>query len=278
MTTSGFVSIVGAGPGDPELITLRALRRLRQAGVVAYDRLTHPALLDEAPSLAERIDVGKAPGRVAFTQAEINALLISQAQQGKRVVRLKGGDPFVFGRGSEECQALARAGIPFEVVPGVTSATAVPAFAGIPVTHRELARSFTVITGHTSGADTTDLDWPALARLDTLVFLMGVANLAEISRLLIEHGRDPETATAVIRCGSSEQQAVVVATLATIAERAQGLRPPATIVIGPVVALRQEIDWFRPESAAVVDFLFDSVFIPEQPATGQYSPLEALFS
>jgi uroporphyrin-III C-methyltransferase len=279
MTSSGFVSIVGAGPGDPELITVRALRRLRQADVVAYDRLIDPALLDEAPPLAERINVGKAPGRAAFTQEEINALLIGQARQDKRVVRLKGGDPFVFGRGSEECQALAHASIPFEVVPGVSSATAVPAFAGIPVTHRKLARSFTVITGHTTGSDTTDLDWRALARLDTLVFLMGVANLGVISRQLIQHGRDPETATAVIRCGSTEQQAVVVATLATIAERAQAIRPPATVVIGPVVALRQEIDWFQPEPTAVMDFLFDPVFgRNHQAAITPDSPLEVLVS
>ena len=165
----GKVYLVGAGPGDPGLITVRGLTYLRQAQVVVYDRLIHPALLDEASPSAECINVGKAPGRHTVPQVEINALLIAKAGEGKIVVRLKGGDPFVFGRGGEECRALAEAGVPFEVVPGVSSALAVPAYAGIPVTHRAYASAFTVITGHTCGPDGPRLDWETLSKAETLV-------------------------------------------------------------------------------------------------------------
>ena len=254
MFRPGFVSIVGAGPGDPELITVRALKRLQQADVVFYDRLVHPDLLDEAPLYAERINVGKAPGRQPYSQDDINGLLIGEARRRRHVVRLKGGDPFVFGRGGEECQALAAAGIRFEVVPGVTSAIAAPAYAGIPVTQRQVARSFTVVTGHTVGDAAADLDWGALARLDTLVFLMGVGNLPEISRQLLAHGRPPATPAAVVRCGATDLQEVVQGTLATISDAAAHVRPPATIVIGPVVDLRREIAWFEPDAAAPAGF------------------------
>lgn len=257
MPRPAIVSIVGAGPGDPELITVRGLKRLQQAHVVAYDRLIHPRLLDEASLYAELVNVGKAPGRQPYSQEEINSLLIGEARRGRRVVRLKGGDPFVFGRGGEECQALAAAGIPFEVVPGVTSAIAAPAYAGIPVTHRQVARSFTVVTGHTAGDGATNLDWAALARLDTLIFLMGVGNLSEISHQLLAHGRAPDTPVAVVRCGTTDLQEVVEGTLATIAGVADQIRPPAAIVVGPVVELRREIAWFELDAAA------DAFPIPE---------------
>lgn len=242
----GHVFIVGAGPGDSGLITVRGLACLRQAQVVVYDRLISPYLLDEAPDTAERIHVGKFPGRHVWSQAAINALLIDQASQGKTVVRLKGGDPFVFGRGGEECQALAAAGIPFAVIPGVSSATAVPAYAGIPVTHRNYASTFTVVTGHTCGPDTDAVDWRPLAQMETLVILMGLRRLQSIARQLIAHGRAPETPVAVIYWGSTEEQVVVQGTLADIAEKAHGLASPATIVVGRVVALRQMLDWFDP--------------------------------
>ena len=243
----GIVFLVGAGPGDPGLITVKGLACLRRAEVVLYDRLVHPALLDEAPRYAERIDVGKAPRRNRRTQEEINALLVEHASAGKVVVRLKGGDPFVFGRGGEECQALAAAGIPYEVVPGVSSAVAVPAYAGIPVTHRDFASSFTVIAGHT--ADEMALDWASLARSETLVFLMGVAHLPEIAAQLMAHGRPGETPAAVIANGTTGTQSVVQGSLATIGRLARAIEPPATIVVGEVVRLRAQLDWFKPQAA-----------------------------
>ncbi len=243
---SGIVYLVGAGPGDPGLITVKGLDYLRRADVVLYDRLIHPQLLDEAPPDAERIDVGKESGHHSRPQAEINALLISKARQGKTVVRLKGGDPFVFGRGGEEAEALASARIPFEVVPGVTSAIAVPAYAGIPVTHRQFASAFTVVTGHTCGSEACAVDWSSLATGGTLVFLMGVGHLAEIASQLTAHGRSPQTPAAVIGWGTTAAQVVVQGTLADIAEKAKEVSPPATIVVGEVVNLRQELDWFNP--------------------------------
>jgi uroporphyrin-III C-methyltransferase len=245
----GTVYLVGAGPGDPELITVRGLSLLRQADVVAHDRLVHPALLAEAPPLAERLYVGKAPDRHAYPQEAINALLVARAREGRAVVRLKGGDPFVFGRGGEEGQALAAAGIPFEVVPGVTSAVAAPACAGIPVTHRGVAAAFTVVTGHGCEPDEAEHDWQALARAGTLVILMGLGRLAQISQRLLAHGCAPETPAAVIRSGSTGAQEVVEGTLATIAGQAAGLGSPATIVVGEVVRLRSTLAWFHPAGA-----------------------------
>ncbi len=243
---TGVVYMVGAGPGDPGLITVRGLKCLRRADVVIHDRLVHPQLLDEAPIAAERINVGKAPGHHPCPQAEINALLIAQARQDKIVVRLKGGDPFTFGRGGEECQALSQAGIPFEMVPGVTSAIAVPAYAGIPVTHREYSSTFMVVTGHACDPDT--VNWELLANVETLVVLMGVHNLPEYARQLMKHGRSPETPVAVICLGTTPEQIVIQGTLADIAEKAREIQAPATIVIGPVVELRQQLDWFDPTS------------------------------
>lgn len=238
----GVVHLVGAGPGDPGLLTVKGLSLLRRAEAVVHDRLIDFSLLDEAPEGAERIDVGKAPGRPSHSQVEINRLLVALGRRGLRVVRLKGGDPFVFGRGGEECEALARAGVPFEVVPGVSSAIAAPACAGIPLTHRGLAGSFTVVTGHRCGDDPAALDWPLLARTETLVVLMGVAHLPEIARRLIEHGRPAETPVAAIHAGTTPAQAVVAGTLAEFLPSSGGslasrLRSPATIVVGAVAAL-----------------------------------------
>jgi uroporphyrin-III C-methyltransferase len=237
----GRVYLVGAGPGDPDLMTVRGLRCLRQADAVLYDRLVSREILAEASPTAEMIDVGKETGHSQWGQQDINALLISLAREGRTVVRLKGGDPFVFGRGAEEALACREAGVPCEVVPGVSSAVSVPALAGIPVTHRGVAGSFAVVTGHCMGSDR--LDWSALARLDTLVILMGLARLPELSVLLQSHGRAANTPVAVIANGSRPDERVVVGTLADIAGlvAAVGLRAPATIVIGEVVRLRERL-------------------------------------
>jgi len=234
----GIVYLVGAGPGDPELITVRGLRCLRQADVVVYDRLIDPRLLDEAPPAARRVYAGKSAGRQALRQEEIDALLVRQARAGRVVVRLKGGDPFVFGRGGEEALACATAGVPWEAVPGVTSAVAVPGLAGIPLTQRGVAASFAVVTGHGAGADR--LDWEALARVETLVVLMGAARLGEIAALLTSHGKPPETPVAVVENGSREDERVLTGTLSDIAEiaAAAGLGSPATVIVGEVVRLR----------------------------------------
>jgi uroporphyrin-III C-methyltransferase len=234
--------LVGAGPGDPGLITAKGLKILRSADVVVYDRLVAPALVAEAPPTAERVFVGKRPysGGADLAQDEINALLVERARRGLTVVRLKGGDPFVFGRGAEECEALHAAGVPFHVVPGVTSAIAAPASAGIPVTHRQLASAFAVVTGHEC-AGVSDLDWEALARLPTLVVLMGLSALPDITARLLAHGADPDTPAAAIASGTLPAQRTVIATLATLAERVaeEGLEPPATVVIGEVVQVRE---------------------------------------
>lgn len=234
----GIVYLVGAGPGDPELITVRGLRCLRQADVVVYDRLVDARLLTAAPPAARRVYAGKSPGRQALRQEEINALLVRQARAGRVVVRLKGGDPFVFGRGGEEALACAAAGVAWEAVPGVTSAVAVPGLAGIPLTHRGVAASFVVVTGHGAGADR--LDWEALTRVDTLVILMGAARLGEIAAILASHGKPPETPVAVVENGSHEDERVLTGTLTDIAEiaAAAGLGSPATVIVGEVVRLR----------------------------------------
>ena len=243
LPSSGLVSIIGAGPGDPELITVKGLDRLRRADVVLYDRLVAPQLLDEIDPLSEAIDVGKAPAKQRFPQSEINAMLIEKARQGKHVARLKGGDPFVFGRGGEECLALADAGIPYEVIPGVSSAIAVPAYAGIPVTHRGITTAFTVIAGNTGGSE-SELDWAAISKSGTLVFLMGVAHLPEIRSQLLAHGMSGDMPVAVIQSGATAEQIVVVGTLENILEKTRDISPPATIVVGQVVNLHQQIAWF----------------------------------
>jgi uroporphyrin-III C-methyltransferase len=245
----GSVALVGAGPGDPRLITVRGLALLRRADVVIYDRLVDSRLLRQARR-ARHIFAGKASGDHALPQAEINELLVRHARRGRRVVRLKGGDPFVFGRGGEEAEALAAAGIPFEVVPGVSSALAVPAYAGIPVTHRGVATSFAVVTGHEACGESR-VDWGRLARgVDTLVVLMGVSALPRIAEQLIAHGCPASTPAAVVRWGATERQTAVVDRLDRIAERAAGIEPPAVIVIGEVVGLRDRLAWFEPASLA----------------------------
>lgn len=245
----GMVYLVGAGPGDPGLITQRGLELIRRADCVVYDYLANPALLQEADPRAEMIYVGKKGGDHTLPQAEINRLLVDRARAGKKVVRLKGGDPYLFGRGGEEAEELAQAGIPFEMVPGVSSALAVPAYAGIPLTHRRHASLVSLITGHedpTKGASA--IPWEVLAHSPgTLVFLMGVKNLAEISQQLLKHGKDPATPAAVIHRGTTLAQRTVVGTLADIAARVQeaGLTAPAIIVVGSVVELRPQLNWFE---------------------------------
>ncbi|MBZ0282171.1 MAG: uroporphyrinogen-III C-methyltransferase [Anaerolineae bacterium] len=249
---TGKVILVGAGPGDPGLITVKGLDALRKADVVVYDRLVAPQLLDEIRSDAERIDAGKLPQKHRLDQAEINALLIDRAGQGKLVVRLKGGDPFVFGRGGEEGLACHAAGIPFEIIPGVTSAIAVPAYAGVPVTHRQIASAFTVFTGHEDPSKPeSSIDYDALAaaaRLGTLVLLMGVSHLSEIASRLIAAGVNADTPALCIEWGTTEQQRVVEGTLGTLAQQIaqSGLQPPALTVIGETVRLRSAgLNWFE---------------------------------
>lgn len=233
------VYLIGAGPGDPDLMTVRGLRLLRRAEVVVYDRLVSPELLAEAPEDAELVYAGKEPGRHSCPQEEIHEILIHHALQGKVVVRLKGGDPFLFGRGAEEAIACAEAGIPCEVVPGVTSALSVPALAGIPVTHRGVAASFLVVTGHCDGRDR--VDWQAAARVDTLVLLMGHARLGEIVERLLQNGKAPSTPAAAISRGSLPDERVVTGTLEDIVEEAAGLPSPVLVVVGEVVRLRERV-------------------------------------
>lgn len=243
----GKVYLVGAGPGDPRLITVRGVECLRLAEVVVYDRLASPDLLGYAPAAAERVFVGKGPGQHTLSQAEINALLVERGLAGKTVVRLKGGDPYVFGRGGEEALALEAAGVPFEVVPGITSAIAGPSWAGIPVTHRNVASSFAVVTGHEDPAKPDSaIRWAGLANgPDTLVFLMGVENLGAIVESLLAHGRPPDEPAAAIRWATMPEQEVVAGTLSDIRQRVEeaGLRPPAVLVVGQVAALRDRLDW-----------------------------------
>ena len=246
---SGFVSLVGAGPGDPGLITLAGRDRLEHADVVVYDRLIDPSILQHAPPAAERVYAGKSAADKAMSQDEINALLVERGQAGKRVVRLKGGDPFVFGRGGEEALALASAGVPFEVVPGVTSAIAGPAFAGVPVTHRGLASSFAVVTGHEDDdKPESSVDWRALATsVDTIVVLMGGAALSGVATALIEGGRAAETPSVSIEWGTTTRQRSVAAPLDKIAASAAKaeLGSPLLTVIGRVAELRDHISWFE---------------------------------
>lgn len=243
---AGKVYLVGAGPGDPDLLTVRARDVLAHCDVVVYDALANDLLLHHA-ARAERIFVGKAADRHTLLQDEINGLLIREARAGRRIVRLKGGDPFVFGRGGEEALALAQAGVPFEVVPGITSALAAPAYAGIPLTHRGLAQSYTVVTGHTAPGQPGAPDFAALGAQGTLVVLMGVGNLPAIAEAVLAGGRNPETPAAVIEWGTYPRQRTIVADLKTIADKAAeaAVRAPAVVVIGEVAALHRDIAWFE---------------------------------
>ena len=254
----GKVYLVGAGPGDPGLITVKGLRCLEKADLVVYDRLMDPALLEAAPQSAQRLFVGKERGRQAMTQQEINDLLVQRATAGDVVVRLKGGDPFVFGRGGEEALALAQHGVPFEVVPGITSAIAAPAYAGIPVTHRGMASSFTVVSGSEDPSKPeSSVSWEALARTGgTLIVMMGWAPLESILATLAQNGRTPTTPVALVQWGTWPGQITVTGTLEDIVKRGRdaGLEPPVVAVIGDVVDLRQQISWFdtRPLSGKKV--------------------------
>ncbi len=244
----GKVYLVGAGPGDPGLISVKGLECLTQADVIIYDHLLDERLLGSASPEAERIYVGKTAGEHALEQVEINQLLVDKAKNGKAVVRLKGGDPFVFGRGGEEAETLEHNHVPFEVVPGVSSAVAVPAYAGIPVTHRGLASSFAVVTGHEAPSKTnSSINWEKLATgVDTLVFLMGMQNLPKIVARLLEHGRPPNTPIAVIKDGTRPEQKTIVGSLTDIVARVKEQRfsAPAVIVVGEVVRLREKLRWF----------------------------------
>ena len=245
----GKVYLVGAGPGDPGLLTLKAKECIEKGDVVVYDYLANRVFLGYARKDAELIYVGKEGGRHTMSQEKINELIVGKAKEGLKVVRLKGGDPFIFGRGGEEAQELVKAGIPFEIIPGVTSAIAVPAYAGIPLTHRDYTSTVAFITGHEDPTkETSHIEWDKLATgAGTLVFLMGVGNLAKIASSLMEHGRSPKTPVAVIRAGTVPEQRTVTGSLDKIAEIAkQGkIRPPAIIVVGDVVRLRQELNWFE---------------------------------
>jgi|WetSurMetagenome_2_1015567.scaffolds.fasta_scaffold18910_4 uroporphyrinogen III methyltransferase / synthase len=245
----GKVYLVGAGPGDPGLVTVKALKLLARGDVVVYDQLASPELLKKARPGAEVIYVGKKAGDHALPQGGINQLLVDKARAGLVVVRLKGGDPFVFGRGGEEALALAAAGVPFEVVPGVTSAVAVPAYAGIPVTHRDYTTLVTFVTGHEDPAkEASTIPWDNLGKNPgTLVFLMGVKNLAENCRRLVAAGRSPDTPAAVIQSGTLPSQRTVVGTLASIATVAKeaGIQPPAILVVGGVAELHNRLAWWE---------------------------------
>ncbi len=241
------VYLVGAGPGDPGLITVRGKELLERADVVVYDRLSAAAFLDMAPEAAERINVGKNPGHPATTQDEINALLVDRGRTHEVVVRLKGGDPFVFGRGGEECEALAAGGVKFEVVPGVTSASAAPAYAGVPLTHRGTSASVTVVTGHEDDGTPGNADWDAVARMGktggTIVVLMGAAERSVVAQRLLEGGMEGDTPVAAVTWGTRPEQVVVRTTLGGLPDAE--VRAPVTIVIGGVAALADDLAWFR---------------------------------
>lgn len=243
----GQVTLVGAGPGDPDLLTVGGQRALASADVVVYDRLVGQAVLDLIPDHVERINVGKESSHHTLPQEQINQLLLEKALEGKQVVRLKGGDPFVFGRGGEELELLAEHGVPFREIPGITSAVAVPAYAGIPVTHRDCCSSLHIITGHQRAGKPLNIDFEALVRTaGTLVFLMGAGALEEICRGLLDAGMEPDMPAAVVERGTTSFQRTVLATLATLAETAgaEKVKSPAIIIVGRVCTYSQKFDWF----------------------------------
>jgi uroporphyrin-III C-methyltransferase/precorrin-2 dehydrogenase/sirohydrochlorin ferrochelatase len=256
---AGEVTLVGAGPGDPELLTLKALRALQDADVILHDRLVSPEVLDLARRDATRISVGKAAGHVGSSQEEINALLIEHARLGRRVVRLKGGDPFVFGRGGEELQALAKAQINFSVVPGITAAVGASAYAGIPLTHRDYAQSVSFVTGHAQDGG-REPDWRALAAPGTTaVFYMGLARLDHIVAKLTEHGATADRPAGLIAQGTTAKQRVVTATLATLVDTAAGanLESPTLLIVGDVVGLHSTLAWFGTGAASAAGGAMD---------------------
>lgn len=245
---NGYVYLIGAGPGDPGLITVKGLECVSKADVILYDYLAHKGLLEYAPADAELIYAGKVGGAHNREQWQINEMMVQKALAGNTVVRLKGGDPFVFGRGGEECEALVEAGIPFEIVPGVTAGIGASAYAGIPLTHRNFTTSVAFVTGHESfGKEASEIDWERLSLgSGTLVFYMGMKNLPQITKNLIDHGRAPDTPVALIRWGTRPEQEVLTGTLADIAAKARkaAFKPPAITVVGEVVSLREKLRWF----------------------------------
>jgi uroporphyrin-III C-methyltransferase len=247
----GKVFLVGAGPGDPKLLTIKAAELLKTAEIVIYDRLVSEAILRLIPETAEKIYVGKKSGKHIVPQEKITDLLIEKALTGKNVVRLKGGDPFVFGRGGEEAETLAEKKVPFEVVPGISSAFAAPLYAGIPVTHRDYASSVAIVTGHQAGEGERSVNWAKLAgSVDTVVILMGLESLESIVKKLLDGGLNPATPVAVIEQGTSQQQRTLAGTLTTISKivEAADLHSPAVIVVGNVVNLGRKLSWFNPHS------------------------------
>ncbi|RHW33259.1 uroporphyrinogen-III C-methyltransferase [Lysinibacillus yapensis] len=244
----GKVYIVGAGPGSVDLITVKGLKCIQQADVILYDRLVNKELLEYAKPNAELIFVGKLPKLHGVIQERIHSLLVHHASKGKVVTRLKGGDPFVFGRGAEEAEVLVEAGIPFEVVPGITSGIAAPAYAGIPVTHRDLGSSFAIVTGHMREGKEDSINWKGLAEsVDTLAIYMGVGNLPYITDQLMKYKRNPKTPVALIHWGTTDHQQTITGTLDTIVEIAkqQKIQNPSMILVGEVVKMREKIAWFE---------------------------------
>jgi len=244
---SGQVFLVGTGPGDPDLLTVKALRLIREAEVVLYDNLVSAEILALIPASAERIYVGKRRSDHAMRQEAINALLVERAREGRRVVRLKAGDPFVFGRGGEEIETLGASGVPFEVVPGITAALGAAAYAGIPLTHRDYAQSCVFVTGNTQDG-ALNVDWAAIVRpRQTVVIYMGFQNLDELCRELVAHGLAPGTPAAMVQQATTAAQRVVTADLATLPQRAHaaGIKPPTLIIVGEVVRLRERLRWFE---------------------------------
>ncbi|KHD86615.1 uroporphyrinogen-III C-methyltransferase [Heyndrickxia ginsengihumi] len=239
------VYLVGAGPGDPDLITVKGLKAIQQADVILYDRLVNAELLNYAKKDAELVYCGKRPGHHSFNQEAINHLLCKFANQGKIVTRLKGGDPFIFGRGGEEAEALAKKQIPFEIVPGITSGAAAPAYAGIPLTHRDYGSNVAFVAGVTKRDENLDEYWARFSKVDTLCIYMGVKNLPIICEQLIKHGKDTSTPIALVHWGTTDKQQTVTGTLATICERASSLENPSLIIVGEVVRLREQLQWFE---------------------------------
>ena len=262
MSSTGFVSLVGSGPGDPDLLTVKALRLLQQADVVVFDRLVSNEILDLIPPGVGQLSVGKSPGKHCVPQHQINEIIVSLARAGRRLVRLKGGDPYIFGRGGEEALVLRQHGIPFEVVPGVTAAAGCSSYSGIPLTHRGLNHGVRFITGHQQNDSTMAIDWNKVADPDcTLVIYMGLANLQHICEQLVYAGLAASTPAAAIHGGSTAQQRKVIATLADLAESvaSAGLESPVTTIVGKVVTLSNELDWFQANDEPSRSESYDSI-------------------
>lgn len=254
----GKVFLVGAGPGDPDLITVKGVKAIEQADVILYDRLVNQSLLDYASSETKLVYCGKHPNHHSLPQEEINDLLVDLAQNGNTVTRLKGGDPFIFGRGGEEAEQLAAADIQYEIVPGITSGVAAPAYAGIPVTHRDYSSSVAFVTGVIKDSVDADDYWRSLVHgPDTLCIYMGVKKLPDICSLLLKHGKNEDTPVALVHYGTTDNQQTVTGTLTDIVNRAEGIKNPAMIIVGEVVKLRDKISWF--ESTQLQDNLLEAI-------------------